>query len=108
MTDENTPTPEPHELSEAQLRSIVGEEVDTRIGALTESLDTRLAKMDILDGLEGLFEKHKSEPTDSKGLLGEIESLIDRKLATLGETRRTENSGRRIGPLGRFLAGNSN
>lgn len=65
-------------ISEDELRSMfrtqVKEELDER--GLTKDV---LSKLNLLDGLEGLFEKHKGDP-DS--LLGKIGEMIDAKIKT--------------------------
>ena len=96
----------PGGFSEADLRRIVGEEVDSRTG---ERL-SRLEKLDLLDGIddriEAIVKKHKSSGSgkpaefDKEGLLGEISTLIDGKLAGIGTTGNTP---RKPGPLARFL-----
>lgn len=94
-------------FSEADLRRIVGEEVDSRTG---ERL-SRLEKLDLLDGIddriEAIVKKHKSTGSsgkpaefDKEGLLGEISTLIDGKLAGISTTG---NAPRKPGPLARFL-----
>lgn len=110
---EPTPTPEPATISTDELRDTVGDEVDARMEArgLTAS---RLEKLDLLDSIlpdiEGLFGKLKPnpDPVDKQSLLSEIGSLIDSKLAKLGGNSggspTPNNTGRRVGPLGRFLS----
>lgn len=109
-TETEPTTPEPTTLSSDELRDTIGDEVDARMEARGLTTD-RLAKLDILDSLtgslEGLFEKHKSEPNQD-GLLASVSKLIDEKLSKL----QTPNAGgnqnvtseKRRGPLGRFLS----
>lgn len=84
MAEENKPPETPPEgVSEEELRNIVGDAVDSKLNdrGLTKEVLEKLAKLDILDGIEGLFEKHKSGGVDKEGLLGEIGNLIDKKLS---------------------------
>lgn len=83
MGEEGTPPPE-EGISESDLRSWFSEEIDKALnerGATKETFE-RLGKLDLLDGLEGLFEKHKGGGSvDKDSLLSEIGSLIDKKLS---------------------------
>lgn len=71
--------PESGGIEVEELRSIFRSEVKAELderGITKEVAD----KLGILDGLEGLFEKHKGEPMNEEGLLGKIGSMIDSKL----------------------------
>lgn len=84
MGEETPPAPESEGISEKELRGWFSEEIDKALndrGATKETFE-RLGKLDLLDGLEGLFEKHKgSGSVDKDSLLSEIGSLIDKKLS---------------------------
>lgn len=92
-------------LSRDEVKSLIGEVLDEKL----EGISSQLSKLDILDSLsndiDGLFEKHKTTPTDSKGLLNDIGRMIDSKMQG-GSV--SGNAGRNPGPLGRWLGGNRN
>lgn len=100
------PTPDPAQtVTREELTTIIGETLDNRLAAL--KLDEKFSKLDVLDGIEdkitGLFETHKSGNLDKDSLLKDVGGLLDRKLQGIG----SGNVGRRIGPLGRWLAGST-
>lgn len=120
MPEETGTTAPAPTLDAEALRDVLGDEVDARMEAkgLTDERISKLDKLDLVDGIEsvfeGLFEKHKTTPTgdgfDKDGFIKEIGTLIDSKLAGLtgggnGNSNGNENSGKRVGPLGRFLSG---
>lgn len=98
--DSGTATETPS-ITADELRSIIGEEIDTRLSAM--GLQDRLSKLDLLDDLDGLFERHKSAPMDQKSLVAEINRAIDSKLAGLTNGTGTESGSKRQGPLSRWL-----
>lgn len=116
MTDESGAGTgaEPAVLNADELKDVVGDEVDARMEARGLTVD-RLAKLDILDGLgstfENLFTKHagNTEGFDKAGFMQEMSTMIDSKLAALGAGSGGGNgggeSGKRVGPISRFLAG---
>ena len=90
-------------LSADEVRSIVSEAVDERLNHY--SLGDRLAKLDILDDLAG------RPVSDSDSLVKSIDNAIANRLKTFnrssgsGTTTETDgtNTGRKAGPLGRWL-----
>lgn len=108
--DPNTdpaPEPEPDTLSGDELRTIVGEEIDSRLTAL--DLDGKLSRLDVLDGIEdrlGSLVSARPSNTDNRSLLTQIEKLIDDRIANLGGSSGGSTNARKPGPLGRFLSGN--
>lgn len=110
--DSNDPpsgNPPPAGLSESEFRSVIGEEIDSRMSRF-DNLDEKLAKLDILDSFEStfdnLFKKHGGKGNagsfDKKGLVDEIGSIIDEKLGKLNLSGNGPTV-RQPGPLGRFL-----
>ena len=108
--ENTTPT-----LDADALRDVLGDEVDARLEARGLT-DDRIAKLDLLDSIEGvfdgLFEKHKTTPNefDKEGLMKDLSTLIDSKLAGLtsgggGNGGGSTVAGKRVGPLGRYLFG---
>jgi Glu-tRNA(Gln) amidotransferase subunit E-like FAD-binding protein len=69
-------------LSEKEVEEIVGKTLDDRLSklALPESLDADKLKTDILGEVEGLFEKHKTDPLDEDKLTKTIEKIFDNSL----------------------------
>lgn len=92
--DPKPPENQPEGVSEEELKNIVGEAVDSKLNdrGLTKEVMEKLSKLDILDGIEGLFEKHKSGGVDKEGLLSEIGTLIDKKLSGIGSGSGGGNS----------------
>lgn len=113
-----TPDPQPTTLTSDELRDTIGDEVDARMEARGLTIE-RLARLDLLDNLEGTFKNLFAEHTtsggtvDEEGLLKKMSDMIDGKLKGLGGGKPDvkpdpgTNVGRKVGPLGRFLAGNS-
>lgn len=104
-TETTTETTETNSLTTDEVRSILGEEIDARFTALgLQSKLEKVDKLDILDDLQGFFDRNKSNPPDQKGLLSEIDRLIDGKLAGLkGSGNESITTGRKPGPLSRWL-----
>lgn len=74
MADDPTPDPEvkPAEVTEDDLRNLIGEEIDKRLTGITETLG----------GLaDSIFDKIKGEgSSDNEGLLEKIGTMIDEKV----------------------------
>jgi hypothetical protein len=96
--------PDDDNVIEIDLEEVIGNILDSR--GLTKDSLTRLEKLDTLDGLESLFEKHKSKPTksvDTDALTSKIEEIFDSKLKGIdfgGGRKRNEP-----GWLSKFLFG---
>lgn len=104
MPDDETP-PVDDSLTESELRTIMGEEIDSRLATFAESFGERFSKLDVLEGLdsriEGILAKHKpveGKTLDRDGLLSDIGKMVDEKLSGIGGPRV-----RKPGPLGRIL-----
>lgn len=100
------------EITDEQFKGWIGEVVDDRLAKFNAEMDTKLKKLDILDSLTdtigGLFEQHKTTPTefDRGGFLKDIENLIDNKIRGLsGGTATPTVTGRKKGPLSRAIFG---
>jgi hypothetical protein len=69
-------------LDEKEVEDIVGKTLDDRLSKLElpTSLDADKLKTDILGEVEGLFEKHKTDPLDEDKLTKAIEKVFDNSL----------------------------
>jgi hypothetical protein len=99
---ENESTPPPQGLTETELKSIVGGEIDSRL----ETMKPQLAKLDKLDSFDldvfrqgiledvgKLFETNKSIPVDEAGMIAKIEGMFNDKFKALGSSGGVSNSG---------------
>lgn len=91
---EGDPAPDPEPVVEVDLEEVIGGILDKR--GLTSENMSRLEKIDLLDGLEDLFKKHKAKPGkefDSDGFLKSVEDLLDTKLRGIGSGKIEKKSG---------------
>lgn len=82
------------DVIEIDLESVIGKILDDR--GLTSENMSRLEKVDLLDGLEDLFKKHKAKPgkeVDQEGLLKSVEDLLDVKLKGIGNAKSEKKPG---------------
>ena len=82
MPENPNPTPSNDGISEDELRGMISETLDSKLeerGITAEAFE-RLGKLDILDSIGEMFEKNKSEPVDSEGLLTKVSEMLDDKL----------------------------
>lgn len=102
-TTETTSSTESEGLSRDEVRSLIGEVFDEKFNAIKGELGSGInldeIKTSLLPDIEGLIEKHKSQP-DNQSLLREVDNLLGKRLQGVGA-----NLGRKVGPLGRWLAG---
>lgn len=84
MAEETTSNEEvqPAEVTEDDLRNLIGEEIDKRVTGLS-------------DGISGLadsiVEKLKGDGSNEDGLLEKIGNMIDEKMKGLGGSSKTDN-----------------
>lgn len=91
MGDESTSSGD-GSLSTDELRGLIGDELNAKLDERGITKDV-ISKLDILGGIEGLFEKHKSSGIDKEGLLSEVGKLIDDKLSGLKGTGSNGGTG---------------
>lgn len=109
MADEpTTPVTQSEGLTESEVEAIVGRAMDARTAPILERLsqlpqgDNTAAltelRTSILTDVTKLLDERKTTPLDEAGLLSKVDSLLDKKLATIGV-----QSKRIGGPLSKWL-----
>jgi len=90
MTDEPTGNEEPEGISEDDLRNIIGEVVEEKLGVVADTLNPA----NLLEGIKGLLGEREGggDPPSDDSLLERIGTMIDEKLQGLGSG---ENGGKK-------------